>query len=524
MVEIQEGHMTGNSPLDGSELSRVDVVDVALLFERYAHAREAQHELSLMTLEDRARRLLDVRDSILSEGEAIAEVLHRECGKPVAEAWLHEVVPTADLASYWCGDGAMDLHPEDPPLDPVTYLGKKARIERVARGVVSLITPWNFPVAIPLRSIFPALLAGNAIVWKPSEFTPRCAKLVADAINTGFGLPVITLVQGGGDLGAAMVPLGDSVVFTGSVATGKKVAQSAAEALVPASLELGGKDAAIVLDDAKVERSARGIVWGAFANSGQNCAGIERVYVLDSIADSLIPELVKATTELRPVLDYGPLTTPAQLRIVIMHVEEAREAGATLHCGGRRPNEDEISSDYQHGNWFLPTILEVNSDEQSATLKACVDETFGPTLVVVRVKDEWKAVELANATRYGLTASIWTKSAERAERVAKRLSVGTVTVNNHGFTGAIPALPWSGEGETGYGVTNSHFALSAFTRPKVLVLDSARTSKELWWHPYTESLTEVAKHLAQIRSRTSPLTKAKAVAGLAKAMTSRWKV
>lgn len=510
---IHDGQIHGTSPRDGAPLSPLDVTSVDHLPAVIERARAAQASFAQKPVSERARLLVRLRDAILARGEALVSVLGEEAGKPAAEAWLHEVVATADLAAYWCGEGQAHLAPHEPSLDPVNYPGKRAVIERVPRGVIALITPWNFPVAIPLRTLFPALLAGNAVVMKPSEHTPRCAELIAAATCEVFGPDLVVMVQGGGELGAALIDAGvDAVVFTGSVRTGRKVAAAAAARLIPAGLELGGKDAAVVLEDADVERAARGILWGAMANSGQNCAGIERVYAVGSVAEPLRRRLVELANELRPGQDYGPLTTDAQLAVVEAHVASARAAGGEVLTGGERLDRP--------GRWFPPTVLGdlPNSSEPMS------EETFGPLVPVVSVPTERAAVEAANDSRFGLTASVWTRDLERGERVARELRAGTVVVNNHGFTGAIPALPWSGTGESGYGVTNSSHTLDVLTRPRTVVVDARRATKEMWWHPYTPALEQVGRSLATLRGGASASEKARALSGLLRGFAGRWKL
>lgn len=511
---IANGEIRGASPADGSELRPVAVTELATVDDVVARCRTAQTTHGARSVEDRASLLRRFADALLRRGDETVAMLMSESGKLEQEARLVEVLPTADLAAYWCEEGPMLLASQAPELDAIAYPGKRATIERAPRGVVALITPWNFPVAIPLRTIFPALLAGDGIVMKPSEYAPRCAELIAAAAREVYGDDLVTLVQGGGDVGAALIWAGvDAVVFTGSVATGRKVARAAADALVPVSLELGGKDAAIVLDDADLERTANGIVWGAFANAGQNCAAIERVYATPGIAGKLEERIVALTKALVLGRDVGPMATPAQLALVARHVDEAVAAGARALTGGARAD--------RAGLWYPPTVL-VDVPPDAAVL---VDETFGPVLPIVRVESEEAAITAANASRFGLTGSVWTRDLERGERVARRLRTGVATVNNHAFTGAVPSLPWSGVGESGYGVTNSAHALDLLARPRTILVDASRAKRELWWHPYTPALAVIARSMTVLRTRGAGIgRKIKAVLALLGGFLKRWKV
>jgi acyl-CoA reductase-like NAD-dependent aldehyde dehydrogenase len=475
------------SPLDGSALADVEATAAADVADVVARARAAQVEWAATPARGRAATVAKLAERILQRAEDIADIVHRECGKPLEEAALAEVLPNADLVEYWTQSIEELLEGTTVELDPVSYPGKVGRIHKEARGVVALVTPWNYPVAIPLRTLVPALLAGNAVVWKPSEVTPRSGALVASLFEGLLPQDVLGLVQGGGDVGAALVEADvDAVVFTGSVATGKKIAVKCAEKLIPCSLELGGKDAAIVLEDCDLERTARGLVWGAFTNAGQNCASIERVYVVKSVAQKLTDRVVELTKELRAGVDTAVITTERQCAIVRRHLAEALDAGAELLAGGA-PDEGSLA--------FPPTVVKVETDD----LALMRDETFGPILPIAIVATEEEAIERANASRYGLTTSLWTKRINHAQELATRLRSGVVTINNHGFTAALPAAPWTGTGESGYGVTNSPHALGELVRPRFVLEDRAGAKSELWWYPYTPVLRTIAFAMARLR-------------------------
>jgi acyl-CoA reductase-like NAD-dependent aldehyde dehydrogenase len=288
-------------------------------------------------------------------------------------------------------------------------------------------------------------------------------------------------------VGAALIDAGiDVCVFTGSVATGRKIAVQCAERLIPCSLELGGKDAAIVLADANLERAARGLLWGAFTNAGQSCASIERVYVERPIADKLIERVVALAKELRPGVDTAVITTERQCGIVRRHLEQAIASGAEVLTGGA-PEEGSLA--------FPPTVVKLTHEDTPLL----TDETFGPILPIVVVDTEEQAIERANASRFGLTTSIWTKRINHAHTIARRLRSGVVTINNHGFTAALPDAPWTGTGESGFGITNSPHALGELTRPRFVLEDRSSAKRELWWYPYTPVLRTIAFAMARAR-------------------------
>lgn len=477
------------SPADGTPLSVVEATALDAVSGVVARARKVQAGWSERPIRERAAALLAMKKRLLTRTEAIGELLYRECGKPVEEAVLAEVLPNADLVDYWVDSIEELLDGASVELDPLAYPGKQGRIHRSPRGVIALITPWNYPIAIPLRTLVPALLSGNAVVFKPSEVTPRSGALIAELFEGLLPDGLLGLVQGGGDVGSALVDAGaDLVVFTGSVATGKRIAVQCAERLIPASLELGGKDAAIVLRDADVERTARGLVWGAFTNAGQNCAAIERVYVEQPIADQLIERVVALTRELRPGLDTGVITTRKQHELVRRHLDDAVARGAEVLVGGAPAASDDDLA-------FPPTVLRV-TDEASTLLH---EETFGPLMPIVVVEHEAEAIARTNDSRFALTTSLWTRRSNHAQTLARSLRSGVVTINNHGFTAALAQAPWTGTGDSGYGITNSAHALSELTRPRFVLVDRSRSARELWWYPYTPALRAVALAMAKLR-------------------------
>lgn len=458
-----------------------DPVGVTNLTHTLLAAREAQRMWQARPLGERKKSLEAVRERLRTGAQDVACALAADLGKPAGEALTAEVVANVELFDYWLGAGCKALRGHRVRLPRLNYPGKKARVDRLPVGVVGVITPWNFPVALPLRTIVPALLAGNAVLWKPSEVTPQTnavvTRLFADLLPPDL---FVTLV-GGAEMGAAVASAGcDHLVFTGSVATGSKVARAAALTRTPVCLELGGKDAAIVCTDADLNRAASGIVWAAFANGGQNCAGIERLYVEHLAMMPLLERLLARVRKLRvgPGGDLPPMATDEQLAKVVDHVSQAVGLGAKVHVGGN----------VVEGRWFEPTILS-QVPEHARILQ---EETFGPVLCIVEVETAEEAVGLANASAFGLNGSVWARDLKRAEAIARQLHVGVALVNNHSFTGAVPSLPWAGVKDSGRGITSSPYAMGRLTRPRVLLVDS-NTGGDLWWYPYSETLEQLAR-------------------------------
>ncbi len=474
------------SPRDGKTLAEVPAVDAGGVQPLVAAARAAQPPWAARPIRERAKVLRRVHRRFLDAAEELTKTLCEETGKPEGEAWTAELVANSDLFVYWASHASDFLKRERVALNPINYPGKSGFIEYVPRGVVGIISPWNFPIAIPLRSIVPALMAGNAVVWKPSSQTPRLGRLLAELFAAELPANLFQVVIGRGDTGTAIIDAGiDFLMFTGSVPIGRQIATACGQRFIPHALELGGKDPAIVLADCDLERTAHGVVWGAFSNCGQNCAAIERVYVEAAIADAFLARVKALTAELVRGRDYGPLTTAEQRDTVAAQVDAAKKAGATIVCGGAAEAGD--------GYWYPPTILTGVSD----AMEVWSEETFGPVMPIRVVQRADEAVELEKGNRYGLTASVWTRDARRGMDLARRLDAGVVTVNNHSFTGALPFAPWSGVKETGYGATNSHIALHELVRPRFVLVDTSK-AREIWWYPYNDALLTAARALKDI--------------------------
>ena len=440
--------------------------------------RAAQVGWALLSVAERVARLRKASAALLSQAEELAQLIVAETHKPLAESYSSEVLGVGDLFAYWCKYGPAQLEPRKGLIPSLEMPGKKAKVYRVPRGVVACISPWNYPVSLPMRTIVPALLAGNGVVLKPSEVTPGTGKWLIERLHAVLG-DVVGVVEGDGAAGAALVQAQpDLVVFTGSTRTGRKVAVACAERGIPCELELGGKDCAIVLDDCDVERTAAGVAWGILTNAGQNCSGIERVAVHKSIAHVFVPKLIAAME--RAGRDVPELVTPMQRGIVSAQLTDAIARGAVVLTGGS------VDADRP----LAPILLtQVPTDAPAWT-----DESFGPIAVLAQGADDEALIALANDSRYGLGASVWGGNPERALAVASKVKTGMVWINNHSFSGALPDLPWTGVGDSGTGVTNSPDALSHMTRPRLVVVDSSKAI-EPWWYPYGDKMVDLMRVL-----------------------------
>lgn len=490
---VEAGEIRGVRPRDGKPLPPVPVTPLEQVAAVVQRARRAQLEWAELGLDVRRERLRAVKRRFLANAEAFAELLEEEIGRPRAETYITEIIPSADVFDYWIERAPVLFAARPVSIPRLVFQGKRGVVERLPRGVVGAIMPWNFPLALPLRTLVPALLGGNAVVFKPSEFAPRSgarlARLFSEAIPEG----AVQLVQGDGRAGEAMIRAGlDHLVFTGSRLGGAAVAKACGETLTPLSLELGAKDAAIVLADADLERTAAGILWAAFGNAGQNCAAIERCLVVRAVRDDFLRALERELERLRPGPapegreDLGPLANPMQKRVVDSQLEEASE--------GRRI----LGPEPRGGLYLRPTVV-VDPPPRS---RLATEETFGPVLPVITVRDQEAAVAEANRSPFGLTVSVWSRNLHRAERLGRRIHAGVVTINNHAFTGSLADAPWGGVRGSGFGVTNSPEVVSALTHPRFVLVDRGKPRRELWWYPYGAATLEIGRSLARLRSGT----------------------
>lgn len=421
-------------------------------------SRKAFRSWSALSPAERRQHLRAFKRTVLDRGEEIARVVSSETGKPVEDAYSLDVLTSLTVMDHYARHAHKYLRPRRAGTWP--YVSARAWTEYQPRGVAGVISPWNYPFFLSMIPTFTALAAGCSVVLKPSEKTPLTGQLFVDLADAA-GLPpdVLQVVQGRGEVGAAIVDSVDVVAFTGSTAVGKKVAEAAGRRLIPAILELGGKDPIVVLEDADVRRTARAAAWSGMLNAGQTCVSVERVYVVDAIYDRFLPELERALDDVTAGTggrhDMGPLIDEHQHAVVEEHVADAVAKGARVVRGGR-------PAQGPGGYYYEPTLL-ADVDHSMTILR---EETFGPVMAVMRVPDEEAALEMANDNTYGLHASVWGADKQRLSRFASRLDSGTVAINDVAINFIMPTLPFGGAGDSGLGLAFGAEGIRAFCHAK----------------------------------------------------------
>jgi len=468
------------APASGELLGEVPITPNEEIAAIVARARRAQQAWGVLPLDERVERLLRFRDAIVDRADEIVEVIAQECGKPRNEALAHEVLIVADLATYYCRNAARILAPQEIPMHLMKH--RKAYVHYAPRGVVGVISPWNFPFTIPMGDVFAALVTGSAVVVKPSEVTPLTMKK-AKEIYDSTGLPedLFGVVYGYGPAGQALVESGiQKLVFTGGTETGKKVAAACGANLVPCVMELGGKAPLIACADADLERTARAVVFGGFANSGQVCISVERVYAHKDLYEPLVNRVKQLVGELRqgdPMRDYvdvGAIIFPKQIEVAEKHIEDALKKGAELVTGGRKMEGP--------GQFFQPTVLANCSHDMTVM----TEEIFGPIVPIQKVESEEAAVALANSSHLGLNAYVFTKDREKGRRIAERIEAGSVVVNDVLSNYGAPEAPFGGVKQSGFGRVHGDDALRDMAEKRHVTYDRiAMPAKDPLWYPYS---------------------------------------
>ncbi len=466
-------------PATGALLGEVPVASASDVAQTIARARKAQSAWSILPVEERSARLLRFRDALVERAEELVDVISRECGKPKADALVHEVAVAADQLTYYCKNAPRILAPRELPLHLLKH--KKSVVHYVPRGVVGIISPWNFPFVIPMADVFAALVTGSAVVVKPSEVTPltlQKAKEIFDA--SGLPEDLFGVVHGGGDVGQALIEGGiQKLIFTGSVETGRKVAAACGANLVPSVIELGGKAPLIACADCDVERTANAIVFGGFVNSGQVCISVERVYAHEAIHDKLVARVRELTSRLRqgpPTgdVDVGAIIFPKQIEVAERHIEDALRKGARVIAGGRRAAGP--------GQFFEPTVI-MDCDHSMTVMR---EEIFGPIVPIQKVGSEDEAVRLANDSHLGLNAYVFTKDREKGRRLAQRIEAGSVVVNDVMINYGAVEAPFGGIKQSGWGRVHGDDALRDMAETRhVFSGRLPEPDAEPTWFPYS---------------------------------------
>ncbi len=468
------------APATGELVGEVAVTSADEVRRVVARARRAQQAWAVLPVDERARRLVRLRDAIADHADELVDLLTLECGKPRHESLIHEVTVLLDHAGWVADHAPAALAPE--PTKPHLIKHRSGEVHHVPRGVIGVISPWNFPLVIPMGTVFEALASGNACVVKPSEVTPMVLLKVKEIYDsTGLPEDLFGLVNGFGATGQALIESGiDYCVFTGAVETGRKVAAACGARLIPCTMELGGKAPLLACEDCDVERTARAIVIGSFANSGQVCIAVERVYAHERVYTTLLDRVATLTSELRQgnpsrdFVDVGAITFPAQIEIAERHIADATKKGARLVRGGKR-----IAGP---GQFFEPTIL-ADCDHSMTVMR---DEIFGPIVPFMCVKSEDEAVSLANDSTLGLNAYVFTKTRATARRLSERIQAGSVLVNDVMTNYCTTEAPFGGIKNSGFGRVHGDQSLRALCQQKYVSFDRVPPpSRDPTWFPYT---------------------------------------
>ena len=483
------------NPATGEVVATVPVLDPAGVAELAARARAAQPAWEAIGFDGRATVLRRAQKWLTDNQDRVIATIVSETGKTHDDALISEIGYGATAFGFWAKHAEEYLADEKVRTTSPFVLGRKLVVRYRPLGLIGVIGPWNYPLTNSFGDCIPALAAGNAVILKPSEVTPLTSLLMAEALRE-CGLPedVFLVATGDGATGAALVDEVDMIMFTGSTATGKKVMARAAETLTPVSLELGGKDPMIVLADADLERATDAATYYSMQNAGQTCISVERVYVEAPIYDAFVDSLTRKVAALRQgassgpgTVDVGAITFPPQLDVVERHVADARAAGARVLTGGQSRTDG--------GLFYEPTVL-VDVDHSMACM---TEETFGPTVPVMKVADAEEAVRLANDSQYGLSASVWTKDAARGEAVARRIEAGVVCVNDAQLNYLALELPMGGWKASGLGTRHGHAGIRKYCRQQsLLVTRFAPPVRELWFYPFRARTTKLMGRIIKL--------------------------
>jgi acyl-CoA reductase-like NAD-dependent aldehyde dehydrogenase len=494
-VPVPADGVTVRNPATGEVLATLERTRPEAVAGMVARARAAQPAWEALGFDGRARVLRRAQRWTMDNAERVVETIVSETGKTWEDAQNAEVAYVAGAFGFWARHAPEYLADEKVRSSSPLVLGRRLVVRYRPLGVVGVIGPWNYPLTNCFGDCIPALAAGNAVVLKPATATPLTSLLMLEGLReSGVPEDVLQVAIGGGETAEAIVDAVDMVMFTGSTETGRKVAQRAARTLTPVSLELGGKDPMIVLADADLERAANAAVYYSMQNGGQTCISVERVYVEAPVHEQFVQKVTEKVRALRQGVPAGPgsvevgaLTVAPQLELVRRHVEEARRAGARVVVGGGEHSHD-------GGRFFEPTVL---TDVDHA-MSCMTEETFGPTLPVMRVGDADEAVRLANDSPYGLGASVWTRDIARGEELARRIEAGAVCVNDAQINYFAFELPMGGWKASGLGQRHGAGGIRKYCRQQSLLVTRLAPRRELHFFPYRTRTTRLLARLLKL--------------------------
>ena len=475
-------------------------------------AREAFPAWKSLPQREKEKVFIQAKKILLARSREVVRLVTMEKGSPLAESMSVDVMGSLGVLDYYAHFLEKSLKPRTAKPYVPFFAHKKSAFHYQPLGATIIISPWNFPFLIPIYDVVSALTAGNTVVLRPSTSTPFCALMIGEIfIEAGLPPGVLNIVNCRATQAEEMVtnPEVQTVMFTGSVGTGKRIMELASRNLTNTVLELGGKDPMIVLKDADLERACQGAVWAAFMNSGQSCASIERVYVAKEIEEAFAARVLELTKKIKvgnplePGVDMGPMTVLSQLELVQEHIQDARQKGAQVLFGGERIKD-------LPGYFIKPAVL----TKVDHTMKIMTEETFGPVIPIMAFSKVEDAIALANDSHYGLTASVWTRDKKLATFIAHELEVGTVTVNDHMFSFTEPKAIWGGPKQTGMGRTHGRYGHLHLMNIKYVSRDFVKKKAQMWWFPYTAPKPDVMEKAIILFHHDRKREKIKALFGL----------
>lgn len=495
--------LTVKNPTSNQVIYEFESIDKNSINNIFQKARDVSEIIRDLPIYKRVEEISKIQEYIVENKERIISKIVQETGKTKTDALTSEILPTLDVIDYY-RKNATKILSDKVVHTPLLLMGKKSKVYYEPLGVILVISPWNYPFYQAVVPFVSAFLSGNSVIYKPSELTPLKGLLEEMFEKTNFIKNSFQIVYGDKETGKQLIEnKPDKVFFTGSVEAGKKIMEQASKHLIPVELELGGKDSMIVFDDVDLERTVNGAIWGALTNSGQSCTSVEKLFVHEEIYPRFIKKLEEKVLNLTNTqnkkdngdTDIGFMTAEFQIKKIELQIEDAVEKGAKLICGGKRENDS---------MYFPPTII-TNINE---TMDIYNQETFGPLIPVIKFSDEKEVIKLSNNTEFGLSASVWSKDLERADRVARKLKVGNVSINNVMITEGNPALPFGGIKSSGFGRYKGEEGLISFSNTKSIVIDTQSSKIEANWYPYTsDKYNMFVKLIDSLFSKKSSLVK-----------------